>query len=306
MSAHSDGPVLVLTALDLENLEVRRRVIGLRPHAHAEGTIFEVGQLPGGGEIVLALIGEGNLSAATLAERARETFQPRAMLMVGIAGALRDGIELGDIVVGQRIYSYHGAKEEAGEHLVRPRAWDADHALLQLAHHIYLTDSWSRYLTSVTSGILPKVHFRPVAAGEVLLNSRDTPLAQQLRRNFNDAVAIEMESAGVAQAGHLARSLPVLTIRGISDKADGRKYSADQAGYQQVAAAHAAVFSLAVAAELFAADPASPAVAASPPAPRGITQNVNAWGGGDAIAVANGAINNYGVAPDHARDDDER
>jgi hypothetical protein len=81
-----------------------------------------------------------------------------------------------------------------------------------------------------------------VAAGEIVLNSRDTPLAYQLKQNYNDAAAIEMESAGAAAAAHLSSSVPVLTIRGISDKADDRKSLSDAAGLQPVAAAHAAAF----------------------------------------------------------------
>jgi adenosylhomocysteine nucleosidase len=172
------------------------------------------------------------LGAAVLAERARATLTPQALLMVGVAGALKDDISVGDVVVATRIYAYHGGKEENGEHLVRPRAWDADHALLQLAHYVNRTGLWTRYLASNPRGQQPTVHFKPIAAGEIVLNSRDTPLAKQLHRNFNDAGAIETESAGIAQASGLSRSFPVLTIRGISDKADGTKRAADQAGWQ--------------------------------------------------------------------------
>jgi hypothetical protein len=105
------------------------------------------------------------------------------------------------------------------------------------------------------------VHFAPVASGEVVLNSRDTPLARQLYEHYNDAAAIEMESAGVAQAAHLNRSVPMLTVRGISDKADGLKHEADAAGGQPEAAARAALVAVAVLREFAAGLPAD-----SPPA----------------------------------------
>jgi hypothetical protein len=94
------------------------------------------------------------------------------------------------------------------------------------------------------------VHFKPIAAAEGVLNSREAPLARRLHRFYNDAAAIEMESAGVAHAGHLNRCLPVLTIRGISDRADGAKGDADQAGWQLTAAGHAAAFAVTLAAQL--------------------------------------------------------
>jgi hypothetical protein len=36
----------------------------------------------------------------------------------------------------------------------------------------------------------PSVHFRPVAAGEVVLDGRSTPLAVHLRERYNDAAAV--------------------------------------------------------------------------------------------------------------------
>lgn len=44
------------------------------------------------------------------------------------------------------------------------------------------------------------MHFKPVAAGETLLSSMDSELRERLTRVFNDAVAVEMESAGLAEA----------------------------------------------------------------------------------------------------------
>jgi nucleoside phosphorylase len=246
-------PVLVLTALDLEYQAVRAHLTGLRTHRHQAGTLFETGRLPGcAGEITIALTGEGNAGAAVLAERAMSTFGPQALLFAGIAGALKDDIKLGDVVVATKVYAYHGRKEEEGDVLARPRSWDAPHELEQTAHYIARARSWASYLTGSPPGQVPQVHFKPIAAGEVLLASRVAPTAQHLHRTFNDAAAIEMESAGVSQASQFNRSLPTLIIRGISDRADGGKRALDEAGWQSRAADHAAAFALALAAELIA------------------------------------------------------
>lgn len=241
------GSVVVLTALPLEYTAVRASLTELRRNAHRRaGTGFEVGHLPGTPiRIVLARTGDGNASAAVLAERAITMFDPRALLFVGIAGALKDDIALGDVVVGSRVYAPHGGKEEADGFLARPRAFEAAHELLDLAQHLAITRSWTGSSADDSSRRFD-VHFKPIAAGEVVLNSRDTPLARQLRSHYNDAVAIEMESAGVAQAAHLNQSLPTLTVRGISDRSDGNKRTADADGWQSVAAANAAIFALAL------------------------------------------------------------
>jgi nucleoside phosphorylase len=231
--------VVVLTALELEYRAVRDRLTHVRVQRHRAGTWFEVGQLPGGaGEIAVAITGKGNPGAAVLAERAIAMFRPRALLFLGVGGALKDDIGLGDVVVATKVYGYHGGAEGRDGFGARPEAWQAPHELEQIARHVARAGTWAT-----------PVHFKPVAAGEVVLNSRETPLARQLRRNYNDAVAIEMESAGVSQAGHLNRSSPVLTVRGVSDKADGATY-ADDTAWQAVAAERAVKFGLAVAAEV--------------------------------------------------------
>jgi adenosylhomocysteine nucleosidase len=243
--------VVMLVALDLEYQAVRRHLTGLHPHRHPAGTLFEVGQLPGGrGRVAIAVTGEGNRGAAVLTERAITEFQPAALLFIGVAGGLKDDIGLGDVVVGTKVYAYHGGKDEDTGFLARPAAWPAPYALEQLARYIARNRSWHRLLAPDARRHPPAVHLKPIAAGEVTLNSRTTPLAQQLHRNYNDAVAIEMESAGVAQAGHLNGSLPVLTVRGISDKADGGKHLADEKGWQPIAAANAAAFAVSLAVEL--------------------------------------------------------
>ncbi|MEV6878671.1 5'-methylthioadenosine/S-adenosylhomocysteine nucleosidase [Amycolatopsis sp. NPDC051128] len=246
----SEPTIVVLTALEVEYAAVRTLLSEPRLTTHPAGTLFEVGRLPGGrGSIVLALTGPGNQAAAILTERAVSTFAPDALLFVGVAGALHDDLQPGDVVVATKVYSYHGGKDQDSGFLARPQAWEAPHALDQLARHVARRDSWTALLRSAPER-RPHVHFKPIAAGEVVLNSRTTPLATQLRTTYNDAAAIEMESAGVAKAGHLNHSRPVLAIRGISDKADGHKHAADNAGWQPIAAAHAAAFALALAPEI--------------------------------------------------------
>lgn len=238
--------VVVLTALETEYTAVWNLLEEPAVHRHAAGTRFEVGRIRGGaGRIALAVVGAGNGPAAVLAERAISEFRPRAVLFTGIAGALHDDLELGSVVVATKVYGYHGGFEERTGFSARPQAWDADHELEQIARHVNRAGDWRE---------IPKVCFRPIAAGEVVLNSRKTPLAQQLRLHFADAAAIEQESAGTAKAAQLNRA-PFLAVRGISDKADGRKYQTDSAGWQSIAARNAAAFTVAIAAELLVSAP---------------------------------------------------
>jgi hypothetical protein len=101
--------VVVLTALGLEYDAVRAHLTDTRQHTDANGTRYEIGMLRSGspGRVALALIGEGNLAAAT--GRAIGELTPRAVLFVGVAGGLTDSVALGDVVVATREVARTGA-----------------------------------------------------------------------------------------------------------------------------------------------------------------------------------------------------
>jgi adenosylhomocysteine nucleosidase len=241
-------PVVILTALNLEYEAVRRRLADVHSHVHERGTRFEIGTVGGGRcRVALALTGKGNQSAGILTERAIEEFSPLVVLFVGVAGALWDATALGDVVMATQVYAYHGGTSEDDGLKARPRAWEASHGLSQLAAHLARVGGWADQPPPGTSG--PKVHFGPIAAGEVVHNSRISYEARWIREHYNDALAIEMEGAGVAQAGHLSGA-PVAVIRGISDRADGTKSSGADGTWQPRAAQNAAAFAVRLAEEL--------------------------------------------------------
>ncbi|WP_089004500.1 5'-methylthioadenosine/S-adenosylhomocysteine nucleosidase family protein [Micromonospora viridifaciens] len=240
--------VVILTALNLEYEAVRDRLTGLAVRRHAAGTRFEVGRIgQSGPRVALGLVGKGNHPSAVLAERAIAEFRPTALLFVGVAGGLRPRVALGDVVVASKVYAYHGGTSEDDGLKARPKAWEIPHEADQAAHHVARVGEWGRGLSA---GSNPRVHFGAIAAGEVVQDSAISAQARWIRQHYNDAVAIEMEAAGVAQAGHLNRALPVVVVRGISDRADGSKAVTDGQNWQPRAARHAAAFAVALAEEL--------------------------------------------------------
>ncbi|HIW62178.1 MAG TPA: 5'-methylthioadenosine/S-adenosylhomocysteine nucleosidase [Candidatus Stackebrandtia excrementipullorum] len=242
--------VVVLTALNVEYNAVRKHLADLQLHRHEAGTRFEVGSIPDTDcRIALGLTGAGNAPAAVLAERAIHEFRPVAILFVGIAGALWDSTALGDVVIASRVYAYHGGTSEDDGFFARPRTWEAPHHLAQLVNHVARSQSWMDRLSSHANP--PKVHFSPIAAGEIVQNSRVSREADWVRTRYNDAAAIEMEAAGVAQAAHF-NGAPVGIVRGISDRADGTKTSHGDVMWQPQAAINAAAFAVHLAAELIA------------------------------------------------------
>ncbi len=254
MAAAGDfkGGVVVVTTMETEFRAMRDHLDSWSEDWHQAGTYFVRGQMKDvPWPVILMITGPGGNGTSVLSERAIQTFGPRALLLVGVAGSLKDDVKLGDVVVAGWIHSYHGGKEDEDGFHARPRGGPAGHRLEQVAYAASLTVPWRETLTREAR---PRVHVKPIASGEVLLNSPDHSLAGQLdrgglrewlRRHFNDAVAIEMESAGAIRAAQLNDGLPFLAIRGISDRADGTKHDVADNELQPVAAAHAAAFAAA-------------------------------------------------------------
>jgi nucleoside phosphorylase len=244
-----------LTPMPLEFAAVHAHLRDSRRISHPAGTVAEVGTVPGvPWPVAVILSGEGTSDAGALAERVSSWLEPQLLLVVGIAGGLKEDVALGDVVAATWVYGYHGGKEDDPGFHARPRTWRSHHGLTQVAGILAaISNGWAKSLEGQ-----PSVHLKPIASGDVLLNSLISPLRERLREHYNDAVAIEMESAGVMAAASLGDRMPVLTVRGISDLADGHKHPSDGDGLQPVAAAHAAAFAMAVLRELpadFAAAP---------------------------------------------------
>ncbi|EMD24767.1 phosphorylase family protein [Amycolatopsis azurea] len=233
--------ILILTALELEGDAVRAHLSGLTRHHHPAGSVFEVGHLTARPDcsVALGVIGMGTVNAAAVTERAIAEFRPDAVVFVGIAGGLRDWIRLGDVVVATRVYAYQGGRIDGEEFGARPRASETAHRLVELARQAGRSGAWPGAANSTAT-----IHFEPVAAGEVVLNSSTAPENDRLRKHYNDAVAVETESSGVALAAHLNDSTPTIVVRGISDRADGTKEVTDSGGWQPVAVATAAAFAV--------------------------------------------------------------
>jgi adenosylhomocysteine nucleosidase len=252
----SETTIVILTAMPHEYEAVRKRLSGLASSTHDRGTIFETGYLSGGCRIALTRTGVGNHPAAVTAERAAAAFAPAAIIFAGVAYALQRRLRLGDVVVATYVYAYHGATSEESGLKARPRTWELSYRARQIAEQLQLSGTWRRRLPAGPwpGPDAPRVVFGPVAAGEIAEYSAASAVRDWLHEHYNDAVAAEMEAAGVAEAGHMNDDVPTIMVRGICDYGDAGKPAADSAGWQQRAAASAAAFATALAVAL-AEDP---------------------------------------------------
>lgn len=241
--------IVVLTALSVEYLAVTEQLTNLQREDHPSGMIFERGELPGTSwAIYVAEAGDGNQAAAVLTERAISWLNPRAVFFTGIAGGRKRGVALGDVVIATQVWGYQGGKQGIDGFRGRPRAWETSFELQQAARYAG-RGPWVERISPLAVPP-PRMHLKPILAGEIVLDSSQSALEEYLDSHYNGAAAIEMEGAGFASAAHLAGAVPFLVVRGISDKADGTKQAADAAGTQETAARHAAAATMAVIAAL--------------------------------------------------------
>lgn len=239
-SAHrSRGTALILTALDLEYDAVARCLPDRLPHRGKNGTRYEVGSFAGeyiDWTVAIAEIGTGNIGAAAETVSGINEFDPDIVFFVGVAGSLKDDVSHGAVVVADKVYEIHSGKAADDFHS-RPVSFPTLHGLGQLVRQVRRKEWW-------TQDDAPEVQLKPIAAGEVVVASKTSPTYRRISERCNDAVAVDMESAGVYGAAHRAQRA-VLAVRGISDMVADKAADADEK-WQPRAAAHAAAFAYAL------------------------------------------------------------
>jgi nucleoside phosphorylase len=233
---------VIITALALEADAVCEHLTEITEEAHGKGTLYSVGSFDDSGQrwrIAIVVAGQGNPTAAAEVERAIQYFNPSVILLVGVAGALKD-LEIGDVVVADKVHGYERGKDES-DFRPRPDTWKPTYPALQRAKMEAREKNWQDRIRGDKSRALPKAIVAPIAAGEKVVAARESSTYQLLRAAFSDAVAIEMEGAGFLTAAYLNTGVDALVVRGISDLVEG-KAIADAAGSQPLAARHAAAF----------------------------------------------------------------
>ncbi len=245
VSPDSPPSVVILTALDVEYEAVRARLRNLRSLRVTGGTRFQVGEFSGDyleWNVAVAEIGEGNIGAAIETERAIGHFDPDLILFVGVAGGFKEDLRHGDVVVASKVYDYQGGK--AGEEFyARPVVFPTPHSLDQVARKVK-RERW--FEGNIGEGFVgePAAYLKPIAAGQVVVTSKESDVARRIKLHYNDTTAVEMESVGMYMAAQRA-GRPALAIRGISDLIDDKSAGAD-ADLQPLASKHAAAFAFAL------------------------------------------------------------
>jgi adenosylhomocysteine nucleosidase len=165
----------------------------------------------------------GKLAMESLIHTVISTFNPKTILLVGIAGGMDKDIALGDVVVSEEILNYELGKAGDGGFAPRWSVCQPDAKLLARAK-AWPNQTWQQYIRAprpVQSGT-PALHSGIFLSGDTII--ADEKVAGALRSVWRKAAAIEMEGAGVASTLYHIKVPPAfLVFRGISDYVDSKK-----------------------------------------------------------------------------------
>ena len=190
-----------------------------------EGIKFVSGKLSGK-RVVIAFTGIGKVNAAMTTTLLIEHFKPDNVIFTGIAGAVNQQLQPGDIVIAEKTAHhdmgtiwpeglFHKGMKNRLDGWENPVFFDADERLLRLAERAAEQVELSS-IQIISGQRTPKVVKGIVVTGDAFIASTDKCI--ELRKKLG-ADAVEMEGAAVAQLCY-QRGIGYLVIRSISDNAD--------------------------------------------------------------------------------------
>lgn len=173
------------------------------------GMKFNAGQYAGK-DIVAVRSGIGKVNAAVCTQILADIFKIDSVINTGVAGSLKNEINIGDIVISTDALQHDMDATGFGYELgIIPRmktsVFNADERLAKLAEN-----------ACKEAALDINVYHGRVVSGDQFISAKDV---KKRLADFFKGFCTEMEGAAIAQAAYL-NNIPFLIIRAISDKAD--------------------------------------------------------------------------------------
>ncbi|MCM0599324.1 5'-methylthioadenosine/adenosylhomocysteine nucleosidase [Periweissella fabalis] len=190
---------------EMANLEAAMENLEIKSIKHID---FHVGTIAGQ-DVVVVESGIGKVQAGLTTALLITNFDVDVIINSGSAGAIGEGLKIGDVVVASET-AYHDVDATVfgysyGQVPQQPARFVADKNLVTQI----MDAAKSTGLHTVTGLIVTSDSF--VASAQQV---------DRIKANFPDAMSAEMESAAIAQAAHQF-GIPYAVIRAMSDNADG-------------------------------------------------------------------------------------
>lgn len=175
----------------------------------------------------------GKVAAATTAMHVLHKYQPEQLIFTGVAGAVNSGLNIGDVVVGKKLYQHDMDARPLMQQFEIPLSgrlyFEADNALVQKAyneisgllereHLIREVDPAELLAYNIQQ---PKVLMGDIASGDKFFSN--TQQKEELLSLLPNVLCVEMEGAAVAQVCY-EYDVPFSIVRVISDVADDNSH----------------------------------------------------------------------------------
>jgi len=205
----TDRPLAILVALEVEARSLVRHLARstiTSPHVSVwEGEVE-------GTRVVLVVTGVGKVSAALAAQFICDEFDPRSLLVVGLAGGTESDGQRGRLIIASG----------ALQHDVDARPFtDAKGVIPSLGKTVFAADpTLSEKLRHATERVVENpqiIRSGAVLTGDQIVTSR--AVRDGLLADFPDGACFDMETAAIAQVAHQNR-IPWAALRITSDAAD--------------------------------------------------------------------------------------
>lgn len=167
--------------------------------------------------IVVAMSGVGKVNSAAMTQYIIDNYDVDVIINSGVAGAINNNIKVMDIIISDYV-TYHDFNPVS-------------------IMESYVPDKGKIKANTILVGLAKKVindmnitnaHYAPICSGDMFVQD------ESLKNNIflrTGAVCVDMESASIAHTSSM-NSIPFISIRTISDMANGGEYYEDIAAYK--------------------------------------------------------------------------
>ncbi len=201
----------IIAAEDKEMLAIKDKMSNIE-----EETIYNLTFYKGNiksTKYILVKSGVGKVNASRTTQILIDRFEVKAVLNIGSAGGITDNLQIGDIVIGEKLVQHDfdvtAFGREKGFIPDTGKFFESDKTLVE---------NIKKALNTINEDF--NIHIGLIATGDTFLT--DVDKKNKIRLEFN-ADCVEMEGAAIAQTCMLC-NIPFVVIRGISDVPNGNNY----------------------------------------------------------------------------------
>ena len=190
----------IITAMSSERRQLEKQLVE-EERIESASYAYTAGRI-GENRIVLMQSGIGKVNAALGAQDLISRFKPDCIISTGVAGGIDCGVEVMDVVASRELV-YHdvwcGDGNEYGQVQGMPARYAGNEVLLQ---------------TALGLNTSTKIHGGLICTGDKFITDRSS--LDAIKGKFPEGLAVDMESAAIAQVCHIA-GVEFLSFRIISD-----------------------------------------------------------------------------------------